>query len=246
MEVLYGFHPVSEMLKAGRRSVAGVFLAGDTDGRRQVIAALAGDRGIPVKRVAPSTLTGMCGTDRHQGIAAETSAFPLSDFDELMTGFATRTEAPFLLLVDSIQDPRNLGALIRTAVCVGVHAVVIPKDRAAGPFPSVSKASAGALEHMTIVRVTNLARAIDTLRKAGIWTVGLDITAATPLFASRLAGPLALVVGGEEKGLRSLVKKKCDQTIVIPQAATVNSLNASVAGAVVLYEAFRQRTAGTL
>jgi 23S rRNA (guanosine2251-2'-O)-methyltransferase len=166
------------------------------------------------------------------------------NFGDLLERIQDRSETPFLLLVDSIQDPRNLGALIRTAICAGIQAVVIPKDRAAGPLPSVSKASAGALEHMVVTRVTNLASAMDAIRKAGIWIAGLDINASTTIFASDLTGPLALVVGGEEKGLRPLVKKKCDQTVVIPQTGAIDSLNASVAGAVVLYEALRQRNTG--
>lgn len=245
MEVLYGFHPVLEALKAGRRTVSGIYVTGDTRRRRhQTINKLASDKGIPINKAAPPELARLCGTDQHQGVVARTSAFPLVNFGDLLETIQGRSEPPFLLLVDSIQDPRNLGALVRTAICVGIQAIVIPKDRAAGPLPSVSKASAGALEHMVVARVTNLARTMDVLRNAGIWIAGMDINAATTVFASDLTGPLALVVGGEEKGLRPLVKKKCDQTVVIPQTGAIDSLNASVAGAIVLYEALRQRSEG--
>jgi 23S rRNA (guanosine2251-2'-O)-methyltransferase len=146
-----------------------------------------------------------------------------------------------LVLLDSIVDPNNLGAIVRTAHCVGADALVVPKDRAVGAIPAVSKASAGALEHTRLCRVTNLVGTIQWLKKRGVWVAGLSMQADQTVFQANLKGPLALVVGGEEKGLRPLVRQHCDFLVSIPLRGRVDSLNASAAAAVVLYEAFRQR-----
>jgi 23S rRNA (guanosine2251-2'-O)-methyltransferase len=148
-----------------------------------------------------------------------------------------------LVLLDSIVDPNNLGAIVRTAHCVGADALVVPTDRAVGATPSVSKASAGALEYTRICRVTNLAGTIQMLKKKGVWVAGLAMEGSQTIFQADLNGPLALVVGGEEKGLRPLVRQHCDYLVSIPLRGRVDSLNASAAAAVVLYEAFRQRQA---
>ena len=144
-------------------------------------------------------------------------------------------------MLDSILDPQNLGGLIRTAVCAGVDAVILPKDRSATPSPAVSKASAGALEHARVIQATNLVRSMALLKEAGIWITGLDRAGDPSIFQSDFNGPVALVVGGEEKGIRPLVKKHCDFLATIPQQGPIDSLNASAAGAVAIYEAFRQR-----
>ncbi|UCF91775.1 MAG: 23S rRNA (guanosine(2251)-2'-O)-methyltransferase RlmB [Desulfobacterales bacterium] len=149
---------------------------------------------------------------------------------------------PFLLLLDGILDPHNLGAIIRTALCAGVHGVIIPRDRAASPTPAVSKASAGALEHVRLIQVTNLVRTVQALKEKGLWIYGLDRSGEHSIFASDLTGPLALVIGGEQRGIRPLVKKNCDLVVAIPQVGPMNSLNASVAAAVAMFETFRQRT----
>ena len=148
---------------------------------------------------------------------------------------------PLLVLLDSVLDPQNLGAIIRTAVAVGVDAVVIPKNRSASPTPSVSKTSAGALEHLNLARVTNMVAAMKMLKTKGIWTFGLDRAADVSIYSADLAGPVAVVIGGEEKGIRPLVKKHCDFLMSIPQIGPVDSLNASVAGAIAMYEVFRQQ-----
>ncbi|MDM8539097.1 23S rRNA (guanosine(2251)-2'-O)-methyltransferase RlmB, partial [Desulfobacterales bacterium HSG17] len=145
------------------------------------------------------------------------------------------------LILDSIVDTHNLGALIRTAQCVGISGIIIPKDRAAGPTPGVSKASAGALEHVSLIQAVNLVNIIKELKKKGIWIFGLTPDARQSFFEQELKGPVAIIVGGEEKGIRPIVKKQCDFLVSIPQKGHIDSLNASVAGAVVMYEAFRQR-----
>ncbi len=144
-------------------------------------------------------------------------------------------------MLDNIQDPQNLGAIIRTALCVGIHGVVVPKDRSASPTPAVSRASAGALEHIRLVRVTNLVQTIKHCKSRGLWVMGLQQNAVQSIYAADLSGSIAIVLGGEQKGIRRLVEKNCDFMVSIPQLGTLNSLNASAAGAVAMYEAFRQR-----
>jgi len=158
-----------------------------------------------------------------------------------MSGKHTVEGHLFLLLLDNIVDPQNLGALIRTALCSGVNGIIIPNDRSAMPTPSVSKASAGALEHIKMACVTNLVNAVKELKGNGVWIAGLDRSSKQVLYDSDLTGHLGIIVGGEDKGVRPLVAKNCDFLISIPQTGPVNSLNASVAGAVVMYEALRQR-----
>jgi 23S rRNA (guanosine2251-2'-O)-methyltransferase len=148
---------------------------------------------------------------------------------------------PWLLILDGVVDPQNLGALMRTAVCAGMGAVVLPKDRSARPGPAVSRASAGALEHARLAVVTNIVATIQALKPLGLWIVGLDKDDGQPLFASDLSGPLAIVVGAEGKGIRPLVRRHCDFLVAVPQVGPIDSINASVAGAVVIYESWRQR-----
>jgi 23S rRNA (guanosine2251-2'-O)-methyltransferase len=181
----------------------------------------------------------MAKTASHQGICAKTGPYPLMSISEMLV--KTKNSDPLLILLDNIVDPHNLGALIRTAFCVGADGVVIPKDRSAPPTPAVSKSSAGALEHVLLARVTNMTATIKTLKQQGVWVIGLDKYAEVNIYQSDLTGPMALVVGGEEHGIRPLVRKHCDGLISIPQSPDVDSLNASVAGAVAMYEAFRQR-----
>ena len=163
------------------------------------------------------------------------------EFSELLDGIRSPKINPCILLLDNIVDPRNLGALIRTAVCIDTDAVIVPKDRSARPTPIVSKASAGALEHIRLVRVTNMVNTIKALKNGGGWVAGMDRTSDKSIFNNDLTVPVAIVVGGEESGIRPLVKKHCDFLMSIPQTGPVDSLNASVAGAVVMYEVFRQR-----
>ena len=241
-EILYGIHPVFEALKAGRRDFFEVYIAKDKTSKRiDKLVAIAESMKVPVERVEPLTLKSMTGTDLHQGLGARTGPFPISEISDIFDGVQTDDENHLLLLLDNIMDPHNLGALIRTALCVGVDGIIIPKDRSVPPTPAVSKASAGALEHIRLVRVTNMVNTIKDLKEKGLWIAGMEKTSDKSIFFSDLTGPVAIVIGGEEKGMRPLVKKHCDFLMSIPQTGQVNSLNASVAGAVVMYEAFRQR-----
>jgi len=243
-EILYGTHPVSAALAAGRRKIFAVYTtAGGDHGKKRLdpALALAEKAGIPVTVVSGPQLEKMCNATAHQGLAAQVGPYPLVDLDQVP---AVKTVSPesLVLIADGILDPHNLGALIRTAACAGVDAVVIPRDNAASPTPAVSKASAGALETMAVARETNISRVVDRLKDKGFWTVGLDSAGPQSLYAVDLTGPVALIVGGEDRGVRRLVREKCDFIVAIPQRNVVNSLNASVAGGIALYEIVRQRT----
>ena len=242
-EHLYGIHPVREALKAGRRTFHDVFFpSGRLHTRQRALADRLAVAKIPVRRCAADALDALAGNSRHQGVVARVSPFLPWRFAQLAEALSRGCLVRWLLLLDSIVDPQNLGALIRTAACAGVGAVVIPRDRSARPSPSVSKASAGALEHVPVCMVTNLAATVGELKGLGFWAAALDRRQGRSLFESDLTGDLALLVGAEDKGIRPLVRKQCDFTVAVPQSGVVDSLNAAAAGAVVMYECLRQRS----
>jgi 23S rRNA (guanosine2251-2'-O)-methyltransferase len=178
--------------------------------------------------------------DHHQGVIAEAEPFAYARLDDLLD----RGDSPLLLALDSLQDPQNFGTLLRTALAVGTHGVLVPEHRAVGVTPAVSNASAGAVEHLRVARVTNLVRALGQVKSHGVWVYGLTVDATADYWDVDLSGPLALVVGSEGSGLGRLVREACDVLVRIPMADNaIQSLNASVAGSLVLYEAFRQRGA---
>lgn len=244
-EVLYGIHPVCEALRAGRRRVFGLYALSRPS--RRVLAALelARQAQVAVETLSGDQLQTLAGTPQHQGLAARVGAYPFAHLQSALDNPACGGDQPLVLVLDSVVDPHNLGALVRTGHCAGVAAMVIPKDRAAAPTPAVSKASAGALEHVRLVRVTNIAATLRTLKARGFWTVGLDRAGGRSVFELDLRGPTAIVVGGEGRGIRPLVKSHCDFLAAIPQMGRIDSLNASVAGAIAIYEALRQRLGGT-
>jgi 23S rRNA (guanosine2251-2'-O)-methyltransferase len=240
-EILYGIHPVQEALRAGRRKVYEIYLARDNPtGRSANICKICKDRNIPFKQLKSGQLSVFANTSEHQGIGAKVSVYPIESLNQILDGQTLR-DSGLILMLDQVVDPRNLGALIRTALAVGVQGVIIPKDRSAPPTPAASKASAGAMEHLCIVKVANLVGTIKQMKAAGFWVAGLDRSAPKSVFDSDLKDSLMIVIGAEEKGLRPLVKVACDFLVSIPQIGPVDSLNASVAGAVAMYEAFRQR-----
>ena len=192
-------------------------------------------------RVLTGDFKALVGAVVHQGVAARVSPYPLAAVTDILQTAKGRDGKLFLLMLDNIMDPQNLGALIRTAVCVGINGVILPKDRSAPPTPAVSKASAGALEHINLTRVTNLVNTIKDFKKSGLWIIGLQKDAEQSIYAGDMTGSIAIVIGGEQKGIRPLVKKNCDFLVSIPQQGSVDSLNASVAAAVAMYEALRQR-----
>lgn len=242
-EVLYGYHPVAEALIANRRTVYHLVVDRTRPSERQAgIIAMAQERGISWQTQPTDQIRTVCGSEQHQGIAASVSVLPEDRLETVVSDCSAEAGGCLIVLLDGIVDPNNLGAIVRTAHCAGVDALVIPRDRAVGPTPAVSKISAGALEHTRICRVTNLSDTIDWLKQRGIWVAGLAMEAEQTVFQADLKGPLAFAVGGEEKGLRRLVRAKCDYLVSIPMRGRVDSLNASAAAAVVLYEALRQRS----
>jgi 23S rRNA (guanosine2251-2'-O)-methyltransferase len=242
-EVLFGRNAVREALRAGRRKVYKIILAQGTKETGIVadIATLASKSGVAIQRVERQQLDKL-GDVKHQGVAAEAAPYPYVELEEILTKADQRQEKPLLLMLDCIQDPQNLGALLRTAEIVGVHGVVIPKRRAVGITPAVVNSSAGATEHLLVARVTNLVRTMKELKARGLWIVGLeDVPQAQPYYQSDLKMPLALVVGSEGRGMRRLVRETCDILIRLPMRGKISSLNAAVAGSIALYEAWRQR-----
>lgn len=240
-EMLYGIHPVFEAIKAGRRKVYEIYIAKEKNLKQLAdITVLSESMKIPVKTVKRDYLEEITGSAFNQGIGAKVSDYPLIQFDDILSDIKPK-EKDFFLLLDNIIDPQNLGSLVRTALCAGVAGVVITKDRSASPTPAVSKASAGALEHVLLAMVTNMVSAIKEIKNKGIWVIGMDAMADMPVYNCDLSCPIALVVGSEGKGIRPLVKANCDFLVSIPQKDCISSLNASAAGAVAMFEAFRQR-----
>lgn len=241
-EILYGVHSVKEALVAGRRNLLELYVDRDhaESLRLQGLLKMAEARGTAIRRLDSVRLAAMTGGTAHPAVALQASAYPCVDLAGVVDEAEPEGPGPILVL-DCIMDPHNLGAIVRSAHCAGVAAVLIPKDRSAGPTPAVSKISAGALEHIRLVQVTNLVRSLDFLKSRGRWVAGLDPRAALTIFSADLALPLVLVIGGEARGLRTLVRKTCDMMVSIPQSGVIDSLNASVAAAVALYEIRRQR-----
>ena len=241
-EILYGFHPVYEALRAGRRTFHEIYFSKQTPTKRiKQITSAAARKHLQIKEVSPARLQALAGAVSPQGVAAKVTAYPLVDVADLLEAAESGKRPALLLLLDHIVDPHNLGAIVRTAVCAGIDAVIIPKDRSAYPSPAVSKVSAGALEYMRVTQVNNIVRFVKTLKDQDFWIVGLDQNAGQSVYNADLTGAVGLVIGGEEKGIRTLVKQNCDFLVSIPQTAKVGSLNASVAGAIVMYESYRQR-----
>jgi 23S rRNA (guanosine2251-2'-O)-methyltransferase len=240
-EFLSGYHCVKEALLAGRRRFYRIYMAKDARRRLSRLQRDAFEQGVSIEKVTTAWLTVKAATERHQGVGAAVSPWRWFTLDERLQAEAHRSHPAFWLLLDGIVDPGNLGALLRSALAVGVSTVVLPKDRSAGPSPAASRASAGAMEHSHLTRITNLTTTIQRLQHDGMWVYGLDRQAPQTIYDTDLTGPVALVVGGEEKGIRPRVRGACDALLGIPQAARLDSLNASVAGAVAMYEIFRQQ-----
>lgn len=245
LETLYGRNGVHESLRAGRRKPYKLMLS---EGTRETdivsqIVSLAEQTGVPVSRTERRNLDRL-GDIHHQGVVLETSDYPYSSLDEILALAQSREQAPLLLLLDLLQDPQNVGSLLRTAEAVGAHGVVIQRRRAVSITPAVVHASAGAVEHLLVAQVTNLVDAIGRLKAHDVWVAGLEPSRSAQLYhEADLSSSLAVVVGSEGEGLRRLVRERCDFLLQLPMLGQVTSLNASVAGSVVLYEALRQREA---
>jgi 23S rRNA (guanosine2251-2'-O)-methyltransferase len=247
-DFIFGIHTVRTLLEQSPDRVRELWiLEGRQDAQMAAVEMAAVAAGVPmIRRLPRRELDARTGGASHQGVVARIVLSRALNEDDIVALLDRITETPLILVLDSVQDPHNLGACLRTADAAGVHAVIVPKDRAAGLSATVRKVASGAAETVPFVQVTNLARTLDELRERGIWLIGSADEAEASLFGIDLRGPLALVMGGEGKGLRRLTRERCDQIVRIPMAGTVESLNVSVATGVCLFEAVRQRSAPTV
>lgn len=242
--LVHGLHAVRWLLKRHPERVRQLWLqAGRDDARGQEIAELARSAGVNVQRAEARALDQLSGDGVHQGVVADVTPSHAWNDAELMDYLEAVTAPPLLLVLDGVQDPHNLGACLRTADACGVHAVVIPRDRAVGLTPTVRKVAAGAAEIVPVVVVTNLARTLRALKEHNIWLAGTAADAGQSAFEAKLSGALAVVMGGEGEGLRRLTRESCDFLVRLPMSGAVESLNVSVATGMVLYEVLRQRAA---
>lgn len=241
-----GRNPVLEALKAGRPVYNLVVAKGEPHGSLREILRLAREKGIKVQEVPREVLDRRALSGSHQGVIALVAAAPPVDLDDILADCRQPGVTPLLVVAAGLQDPQNLGALIRCAEAVGAQGLIIPRHRSAPVTPAVVRASAGAAEHLSVATVTNLNRCFEGLKREGIWIYGADPEAETTCYEADLTGPLALVVGGEGRGLPRLLLERCDFRVRIPMRGRVNSLNVSVAAAVILYECLRQRSGLTV
>lgn len=243
MRIIYGVNPVSEALKGPAEAIGKVVISEARADKPAIeIIKKAQSKGISIERLSQREIDGMTGGAGNQGIAAVLyGEFAYTDTGGLLDVWKKSGETAFLLILDSIQDPQNLGSLIRTANAAGVHGIIIPKDRACEVTPAVVKASAGATEHTPIAREVNLTRAISMLKEENIWVAAVEAGCPESIYAADLDRDLAVVIGSEGRGIRRLVRESCDFCVSIPMAGKLNSLNAAQAGAVVMFEARRQR-----
>jgi 23S rRNA (guanosine2251-2'-O)-methyltransferase len=238
--MLYGVHPICEALRAGRRNVQLIQCArGRRDEVVQTTRALAAERGVPVREVERKALERLCPEGRHQGLIAEVDPYPYAPLESLLS--IADGETPLLLCLDQIQDPHNVGAIARTALGCGVAGILLPKDRSVGITPAVVQASAGAVEWLNIVQVTNIARTLNTLKDKGYWTVGLAGDGSASLYGYTFDRPHCLVLGSEGSGVRRLVAQSCDTLVSLPIDPRLDSYNVSVAAAMAMGEVMRQQ-----
>ena len=240
--LIFGMHAVQAVLQHEPETIKQIWMEhARRDKRAQLISQLARQHAIPLQRVERQELDELTAGGRHQGIVAEAAvqtALNETALKQLLAGL----EVPaFLLILDGVQDPHNLGACLRTADAAGVHAVIAPRDKACGLTSTVRKVASGAAETVPFVQVTNLVRTIRELQQAGIWVIGTDLNTTDSLYRADLTGPLALVLGAEGTGLRRLTREACDRLVKLPMLGTVQSLNVSVSAGICLYEAMRQR-----
>jgi 23S rRNA (guanosine2251-2'-O)-methyltransferase len=238
--LLEGKNSVWEALKAERPIDRILFSKTIAQESIRGITGLARSRGVKIEFVPKEKLDAISSTGKHQGVIAVCAAQPYAELDSVLDTLETQGKTPFIVLLDEVQDPHNLGAVIRTAECAGAQAVVITQHNSAGLTPAAARASAGAAEHVPVCRVQNLARAVESLKERGIWVVGVDMQ-GKPAWEADLTGPVALVVGGEDGGVRRLVLEKCDFLAGLPMFGKINSLNTSVAAGILMYEVVKQR-----
>ena len=233
-DVIAGRNSVGEALKSGRPLNKLLIAKGERQGSLRELAGIAKDKGILVQEVEPQRLAQLAPGQRHQGVVAMASPVEYAEVEDILAAAEAKGEAPLLVVLDELEDPHNLGAVLRSVDAAGAHGVIIPKRRSCPLSTTVAKTSAGAVEYVPVARVANLAQTRDKLKKAGVWVAGCDMDGTENYFEASLKGPLALVIGGEGRGLGRLVKEHCDFLVRIPMQGHVNSLNASVACSLVL------------
>ena len=242
MQVIYGIHPSIEALRSDRTEIERIFLA---RGRRgsdvKRIRNLAAEKKIPVEFGEKEYLDKLADGSAHQGVVCQCKTYTYYGLDEILEGCHDLTNNCLILILDCIVDPQNLGSLIRTGYCFGVAGIIIPEKRSASMTPSVIKASAGAAHHVPIARVVNIARTVDYLKERGFWIYGADVSSEKDLRSFDYKGPTCLIMGSEKKGIRPLVKKKCDFLVSIPMMGHIDSLNVSVAGGIIIHEINRRK-----
>lgn len=239
-EFIEGKNPVIEALRSGR-DINKIWVNDRSKGSMRQILSLAKQNGVYVQGVPKQKLDQLASSSNHQGVIASVAAHQYAQMDELFRRAEEKSEDPFFILLDEIEDPHNLGAILRTADAAGVHGVIIPKRRSAALTSVVAKASAGAIEYVPVVRVTNLARTMEELKKRGIWFAGAAAEGTEDFRETDFRMPVGLVIGNEGKGISRLIRKKCDFLVRLPMAGKVSSLNASVAAALLMYEVYRKR-----
>ncbi|MBP1967423.1 23S rRNA (guanosine(2251)-2'-O)-methyltransferase RlmB [Paenibacillus aceris] len=240
-EYIGGKHSVLEAIRAGR-TINKIWIA--ENAQKQFagpIVAEAKNLGILVQFTDKRKLDQMVEALQHQGVIAQVAAYEYVEVEDILAKAKALGQDPFILILDEIEDPHNLGSILRTADCTGVHGVIIPKRRSVGLTATVSKTSAGAVEYVPVARVTNIAQTIEQLKEQGVWVAGTDVSAAQDVYKANFSMPIALVIGNEGKGVGRLIKERCDFLVKLPMAGHVNSLNASVAAGVLMYEVVRQR-----
>lgn len=240
-DLIIGRNAVIEALKSDRTIECVYVSKGDLEGSIKVALGLAKDRVVVIKEADRRKLDTMCDGLNHQGIVARVTPFKYCEVNDILEDAKRKEQQPFIVILDEIEDPHNLGSIIRTAELCGVHGIIIPKRRNVGVTSTVYKCSAGAIEHMKIAKVTNINATIDMLKEQGIWIYGADIDGKDYSYNTDFSGPCALIIGSEGKGISSLTLKKCDLLVKIPMIGKINSLNASVAGGIMMYEVLKGR-----
>jgi 23S rRNA (guanosine2251-2'-O)-methyltransferase len=240
-ETVWGRNPVLEILRGGGRRTNEIAVLAGGRGPLSEIVALARRAGVKVSYRTRDQLTAIAGTDAHQGVVARIAFQEYVDLERLLAIPADRGEVPFFLVLDQVQDPRNFGAVLRSAAAFGVHGVVVAKHHAVGLTDAVARTSMGAVEHVPVARETNLVAAIEAVKASGVWVYGTAVSGAVPVWATDLRGPVCLVLGGEGEGVRPLVARTCDALVTIPMSGGVGSLNVAAAAAIACYEVARQR-----
>ncbi len=242
-DLIEGRNAVIEALKSDRTIEQILIAKGDNEGSINVVYALAKEKNIVIKEVERKKLDQMSETKSHQGVMAIVTPYKYYEIDQILNSAKEKGEKPFIVILDEIEDPHNFGSIVRCAEVCGVHGIIIPKRRNVGVTPTVYKSSAGAVEHMKIAKVTNINATIQLLKDEGIWVYGADMDGESYCFETDFKGAVAIVIGSEGRGISKLTKEKCDVLVKIPMVGEINSLNASVAGGIIMYEVLKQKLA---